>query len=461
MVLQGICTTHYRIMDLQTAFEEYVKKENLFATGNRLLLAVSGGLDSVVLCDLCIKAGYDVVLAHCNFQLRGEESERDEQFVRTLAAKHNKPVLVKRFDTAAYAEEHKLSIQVAARELRYHWFYSLLEPAADKDHPAAQFILTAHHRDDNIETLLMNFFKGTGIAGLRAILPRQGKLIRPLLFASRAELQHYAQSNQLQWVEDSSNASEKYTRNAIRHKLIPLVQELYPQAIDNLGNNLQRFREIEMLYQQSINMHTKKLIEVKGNEVHIPVLKLAKAEPLHSILYEIIRPYGFSAAQLTEVEALLQSETGRYVQSSTHRVIRNRNWLIIAPVAAEDAKHILIENPDTSVQFAEGKVSLKRLPAAGYSLNNDIRIAALDAKHVQFPLILRPWKKGDYFYPLGMTKKKKVARFLIDLKLSATAKERVWVLEMNKKIIWVAGHRIDDRFKIGNATTQVLELRLD
>ncbi|NML22297.1 tRNA lysidine(34) synthetase TilS [Pseudoflavitalea sp. G-6-1-2] len=448
-------------MDLQTSFEKFVKQEKLFSRDNRLLLAVSGGLDSVVLSDLCIRSGYDVVLAHCNFQLRGEESERDEQFVRALASKYNKPILVKRFDTAAYAEKNKLSIQVAARELRYYWFYSLLESSGDNNHPAAQYILTAHHKDDNIETLLMNFFKGTGIAGLRAILPKQQKLIRPLLFAGRAELLQYAQTNNLQWVEDSSNASDKYTRNAIRHKLIPLVQELYPQAIENLGDNLQRFREIEMLYQQSINMHTKKLIEIKGSEAHIPVLKLAKVEPLHSILYEIIKTYGFTSAQVAEVVALLDSETGKYVQSSTHRVIRNRNWLIIAPLAAEEAKHILIESSDESVPFAEGNISLKRLPAAGYSLNNGARIAALDAKHVQFPLILRPWKKGDYFYPLGMTKKKKVARFLIDLKLSATAKEKVWVVEMNKKIIWIAGHRIDDRFRIGNATTEILELRLD
>ena len=447
-------------MDLQTSFGKYVTQENLFNKGNRLLLAVSGGLDSVVLCDLCITAGYDIVLAHCNFQLRGPESERDEEFVRALAAEYNKPVLVKRFDTATYAAEHKLSIQVAARELRYNWFYSLLGTAGDKDHPGAQYILTAHHRDDNIETLLMNFFKGTGIAGLRGILPKQCKLIRPLLFAGREELLQYAQANQLQWVEDSSNASDKYTRNAIRHKLIPMVQELFPQALDNLGDSLQRFRDIEMLYQQSINMHTKKLIEIKGNEVHIPVLKLAKAEPLNSIVFEIIREYGFSSAQTPEVIELLNSETGKYVQSASHRVIRNRNWLIIAPVAAEEAQHILIEAGTDSVQFAGGTLSLKRMPAADHTIPNDARVASLDAKHVQFPLILRPWKKGDYFYPLGMTKKKKVARFLIDQKLSATDKEKIWVIEMDKKIIWIAGHRIDDRYKISNSTAEILRLQL-
>lgn len=441
-------------MDLLVSFISNIQKEQLFLPGNKLLLAVSGGLDSVVLTDLCIAAGYDVILAHCNFQLRGSESERDEQFVRNLASKYNKKVLVQKFDTEAYAIEKKISVQVAARELRYNWFYPLL------DAQEADLILTAHHRDDNIETLLMNFFKGTGIAGLRGILPKQNKLVRPLLFASRADLQHYASAKELQWVEDSSNASDKYARNYLRHQLVPVLQTIYPQVLDNLGDNIERFRDIEKLYRQAIDMHTKKLLEKKGNEVHIPVLKLAKAEPLNTIVYEIIKDYQFSPAQVNEVISLLSSESGKYVQSSSHRIIRNRNWLIIAPVVTEEAQLIVIDGPG-KLRFAHGSISLEDSLAAGYTLSTDPLVAALDAKHIDFPLIFRPWKKGDYFYPLGMQKKKKIARFLIDQKLSATAKEKVWVLEMNKKIIWVVGMRIDDRFKIMSSTKKLLTITLE
>lgn len=441
-------------MELLASFRSYIKEQELFPANSSLLLAVSGGLDSVVLTDLCIAAGFEVVLAHCNFQLRGKESERDENFVRSLSSQYNIPLLTEKFDTAAYADANKCSVQVAARELRYNWFLSLV----NAEFPVAQYILTAHHRDDNIETLLMNFFKGTGIAGLRGILPKQDKLIRPLLFASRAQLQEYANERGLQWVEDSSNASDKYTRNYLRHQLIPLVKEIYPQVSENLAHNIERFRDIESLYRQAINIHMKKLIELRGNEVHIPVLKLAKAEPLHSIVYEIIKEYGFSPAQTPEVMALLNSESGKYVQSATHRVIRNRKWLIIAPVVTDTPKLILVEEAAGTVLYPAGSIKLDLVAAADHTLSTDPRIAALDAKNIKFPLILRPWKKGDYFYPLGMQKKKKVARFLIDQKLSATAKEKVWVLEMNKTIIWVVGLRIDDRYKIRPSSQDILLL---
>src|ERR1700737_1326684 len=241
------------MMDLLNAFRYFIDKENLFSHGDKLLLAVSGGVDSVVLCELCQQAGFDFVIAHCNFQLRKAESLRDEDFVRQLAGKYGKEVFVRRFETERYAAEKKISIQVAARELRYAWFHELI------DSSTARYILTAHHLDDNIETLLMNFFKGTGISGLRGILPKQGKLLRPLLFAGKDELRQFAVDNNLSWMEDSSNQSDKYTRNYFRHRVIPLVQTLYPEAIHNLADNIQRFRDIEQLYCQSVELHTGKL----------------------------------------------------------------------------------------------------------------------------------------------------------------------------------------------------------
>ncbi|MES1214952.1 MAG: tRNA lysidine(34) synthetase TilS [Bacteroidota bacterium] len=453
-------------MDLLATFNRFIKQNHLFNPKDKLLLAVSGGVDSIVLCELCKQSGFDFTIAHCNFQLRGEESERDEQFVKKLGEKYKIELLVKRFDTEKYRKENKVSIQVAARELRYTWFSELLStsiPIAIRNQPST--LLTAHHLDDNIETMLMNFFKGTGIAGLRGILPKQGKIVRPLLFAKKEELLAFATENNLNWVQDSSNESDKYSRNYLRHQLIPLLQKIYPEAENNLAHNLQRFRDIESLYQQSIDLHKKKLIEQKGNEFHIPVLKLKKSEPLHSIVFEIIKDFGFHAAQVDDVVDLLDSDTGKYVASSTHRVIKNRNWIIIAPVATVEANTILIEEGSKIVEFLVGSLQLN------HALSREIHpdsyweptvnsIATLDAKKITFPLILRPWKTGDYFYPLGMKKKKKLSRFFIDQKLSKTDKEKVWVLEMDKKIIWVVGHRIDERFKITNETKTVLKITL-
>ncbi|MBO9566220.1 MAG: tRNA lysidine(34) synthetase TilS [Niastella sp.] len=462
-------------MSLLKGFTGYINKENLFTIKDRLLLAVSGGVDSAVLCALCHEAGYDFVIAHCNFRLRGEESERDEAFVSALGVQYGKEVLVKHFDTAVYAAERKVSIQVAARELRYAWFGELLNRQSAIDNrqlepltgsinanilnlPFVAYIVTAHHLDDNVETVMMKFFKGTGVAGLRGILPKQGKIVRPLLFARKEELTAFATAHQLSWVEDSSNAQDKYARNYLRHQVVPLLEGLYPEVISNLSDNIARFRDVEVLYQQAIEVHKKKLLEFKGNEVHIPVLKLKRAAPLPTLVYELAKPYGFSAAQTPEIIHLLDSESGRYVASASHRIIRNRNWLIIAPAVAEAAKHVIVEEGDRVVQFAVGSL---RLEAGGkkYEVGtsgNDV--AFIDMKELHYPLLLRPWKAGDYFYPLGMKKKKKVARFLIDQKVSKTDKENVWVLECNKRIVWVVGMRIDDRFKITDTSNTVIKI---
>ena len=464
-------------MDLLKKFQQYVKQQNLFQPKDKLLLAVSGGVDSVVLCELCKQAGYDFVIAHCNFQLRREESERDEKFVKELGEKYGVEVLVKKFDTEKYGEENKLSIQVAARNLRYNWFNELTgnmqytignkqkvkgNKSAETDYPLpiANWVLTAHHANDNIETLLMNFFKGTGINGLKAILPKQGKIMRPLLFAKKEDLTAFANLHKLKFVEDSSNASDKYTRNYFRNELIPGIKKVFPQVEDNLMDNLQRFGEIDILYQQAVNLNKKRLMEQKGNEIHIPVLKLLKTEPLSTIVYEIIKDYGFTAHQTEEVVTLLQSETGKYIQSSTHRVIKNRNWLIISPNLGTEAQNILIEENEKQIEFAKGKIVLEVLTTTNLKPQTTNLVAQLNADEIKFPLLLRKWKPGDYFYPLGMNKKKKLSRFFIDHKLSLTQKEKTWVIEMDKKIIWVVGLRIDDRFKITGKTKNILQISL-
>lgn len=440
-------------MNITESFRSFIAQHNLFTAGDKLLIAVSGGVDSVVLCELCQQGGYTFEIAHCNFQLRGDESSRDEKFVQALGAKYNVKVWINHFDTTAYAASKKISIQEAARELRYGWFNELLADGRN----GLSFLLTAHHLDDSIETSMMNFFKGTGIAGLRGILPQQGKIIRPLLFAGKQDLHDFARDHFLQWVEDSSNGSDKYTRNYFRHQVIPFIQKIYPGAEKNLAQNLGRFRDTELLYHQALAGHKKKLLTVKGNEVQIPVLKLQQAVPFATILYEIISDFGFSSSQTGEVAALLESGSGRYVQSPTHRIIRNRAWLIIVPIKTEEASVVPVDQPGL-YHFPAGSLLLERQPVKELKAAVSMNIACVDAAAIHFPLVLRPWKTGDYFYPLGMQKKKKLARFFIDQKLSLPEKENTWVLEMNNKIIWVVGRRIDDRFKIKEGTKEIVKI---
>ncbi len=439
-------------MELFEKFIAFIKKENLFQPKDKLLLAVSGGVDSVVLCNLCKQAGYDFVITHCNFRLRGEESERDEQFVEGLAEIYHVPFFVKSFNTIDIAATTKKSIEETARDLRYKWFEEI---RIENDF---NYIVAAHHADDNIETVLMNFFRGTGIKGLRGILPKQGKIIRPLLFARRSELEAFTSNNNLSFVTDYTNAENKYTRNYFRNTILPLLSETFPEAKENILKNIQRFTETEILYRQSIDWHIKKLVEPKGNEVHIPVLKLLKAKPLVTVLYEICKEYGFTAHQVEKIIALLKSETGKYIQSATHRIIKNRNWLIITLVETAMAQHILIEEKDKKIILKEGQIQIEKQDAGKVQLVTDRSIAMLDEAEITFPLLLRNWKQGDYFYPLGMQKKKKINRFLTDQKLSLVEKENTWILEMNKRIIWIVGMRIDDRFKVTPATKKIVKI---
>ena len=454
-------------MSLLQQFIQYCKQElKLSINQTQLILAVSGGVDSIVLVDLCNQAGFQFVIAHCNFQLRGEESTRDENFVKSLGEKYEKEVLVKIFDTKTYAEENKISIQVAARELRYGWFEEIVSGQwLVVNNNVATYsqltthnsqLATAHHADDNIETLLLNFFRGTGISGLHGILQKQGKIIRPLLFAKREEIVAYAKEQDLSWVEDSSNASDKYSRNFVRHQVVPLMKTIYPQVDDNLLGNIERFKEIELIYNASIEQTKTKLIEVKGNEWHIPILKLKKQTPLKTIVFEIIKDFGFAATQTEEAIKLLDAANGSFMASATHRLIINRNWLIIAPLQSEEAMNILIEEGTKKIVFAEGTLLFETTSTNNSLTPTDATIATLDASEIKYPLLLRPYKQGDYFYPLGMLKKKKLSKFFIDQKLSKTQKERVWVLESDKRIVWVIGYRIDNRFRLKPTTCKQL-----
>lgn len=444
-------------MELLQLFKQNIRRERLFVPGDRLLIAVSGGLDSTVLCDLCFRTGLHFSIAHCNFQLRGAESDRDQAFAAALAEHYQVPFLVQTFETRAYASEKGISLQVAARELRYHWFYSLLDNTAAPH----SLIVTAHHLDDNIETSVMNFFRGSGIAGLRGMLPLQERIARPLLFARRQDLLAYARKLELTWAEDSSNLETKYTRNYFRHTVLPAIEVQYPGTEKQLAAGLQRFRDIESIYDEAILAKKKKLLQPHGKEWRMPVALLLQTQALPTVLFELCKDFGFSAAQTRDIQSLLEAQTGKYVASSTHRIIKTRQWLLIASLANEASSAILIEENEREVVFPGGRLRLTTKRQSGWKPDPDPNKALLAAGSFRFPLLLRPWKEGDYFYPLGMKKKKKLARFFIDQKLSKTEKENVWVLESDKKIIWVVGLRINERCKITSPAGKMLEFVLE
>jgi tRNA(Ile)-lysidine synthase len=462
-------------MNLLQRFKESIHQQNLFYPKDKLILAVSGGVDSIVLCELCKQAGYDFAMAHCNFQLRGEESERDEKFVKDLGKKYGAEVFTKKFDTEKYASETKKGIQEAARDLRYEWFAEIVNPSANAQDqlaignkktnthhsPFTTHVLTAHHADDNIETVLMNFCRGTGLHGLEGIPVSSTHIRRPLLSFWKEELIEFAKVNKLDFVEDSSNRSSKYTRNLFRNEIIPMISKVYPQVKSNLQDNIDRFKEISKLYDISVLEIKKKLCKNKNSEVHIPIEQLMSYQN-KALIFEIISDYGFSEKQVEEVIKLSESESGKFIQSPStpHRIIKFRNWFIISSDKPANAETIVIEKGMSNLQFAIGNLQIKYVSVADCRLPVANSAACLDADEISFPLILRKWKQGDYFYPLGMRKKKKLARFFIDQKLSKTEREKVWVLEMNKKILWIVGWRIDDRFKITDKTKSILKISL-
>ncbi len=450
-------------MDLAEKFQTNWKNNfnHLSQSNCHLILAVSGGADSVILADLLFKSNFDFSIAHCNFQLRENESDEDEKFVRSVAEKYQKEFFIKKFETKIYVDEHKISIQEAARNLRYEWFKELINfQKANQQSTTSNFLCIAHHADDNIETVLLNFLRGTGLQGLKGIaaFDKRRKIIRPLLFARREEIIVYAKENNLEWREDSSNASDKYTRNFFRHQVIPLIKEKFATADENILNNINHFNEEHLIYEEAIAAIKKKLVEEKGNEIHIPILKLKKQVAFKTIIWEIFKQYNFHASQVDEIIKLLDAENSAFIKNEKYIVLKNRNWLVIAPNESKSSGHILIEGNDKKIIFENGMLTFEKVLTTNFKLQTSNSIATLDADEIQFPLLLRKWKQGDYFYPLGMKKKKKVSKFFIDNKLSKIEKENVWVIEMNKKIIWIVNHRIDERFKVSDSTKNILKI---
>ncbi len=421
-----------------------------------MLLAISGGVDSMVLAHLSLKYQLKFAVAHCNYQLRGQDADLDEALVVEWCKQHGVTCYVNRFNTQQIADEWKKGIQETARILRYDWFKQLCTDNKYKH------IATAHHANDNIETFLMNMMKGTGIAGLHGILPVSNGVIRPLLQCYKDDVIAYAVANAIPFRNDSSNTKDDYTRNAIRLNLIPEMQKVNATVLNNLLHTIGHLREVEQLYNKQMASEKKKLLEQRGKDIYIPILKLQKREPLHTICYELFAEYGFSSAQVPHIIELMHAETGRYMQSATHRIIKNRNFLIVTAVMAEHTDMLVVERDATMQTTAHHKLAFKLALGNDIAHQNDPLAVSINANKLEYPLILRKWKEGDYFYPIGMNMKmKKISKLLKDAKVPLHDKEKVWVLESNKKIVWVIGMRLDERYKVTPNTTEVLNIKAE
>ncbi len=446
-------------MDIHSRFKNSLDELSLPLNNARVLVAVSGGLDSMVLLRLCRDASLNLGIVHCNFQLRGEESDLDEALARDTASFLGIPFHCRHFNTEEYATVNKLSIQLAARKLRYEFFEEVMKIEG------YSYLFTAHHSNDNAETVLHNFLKGTGLPGLHGIPRISGNIIRPITMFSKEELQSFAIANNVKYREDASNASLKYTRNFLRNEILPRLEEYYPNVHSNLNENTRRFRSIENFYRFSVERQLAKLVLKKENELFIPVLKLLSIPGHEALLYEILQPFGFSDGQVQNVLSLTRSQSGKFVRSETHRVFRNRAWLIIAGVKAEESGFIHISMEDAEIEFPGGKLKLSMHDGSRIQ-DEGQDVAWLDAGKIEFPLLLRKWKTGDYFYPLGLLKpsgkpaQKKVSRFMNDKKMSVLQKEQQWVLESDKRIIWLPGLRADHRFRVSPATQNTLRIEL-
>ncbi|HRO42477.1 MAG TPA: tRNA lysidine(34) synthetase TilS [Flavipsychrobacter sp.] len=440
-------------MNLFEEFKSNWKRKSFARKEQSILLAVSGGSDSMVMCELFLKAEIKFGIAHCNFQLRSKDADEDETFVANWARKNNILFFSTRFETEKISKEWKKGIQETARDLRYEW----LEKIRSENN--FHFIATAHHANDNVETLLINLFRGTGMSGLHGIPEKNGKIIRPLLFATKENLKKHVSENEISYREDASNASDKYLRNAVRLHLLPVVEQYFPNAIEQMTDSINRFAQAEILYKKEINRQLKKLTETRGKDIYIPVLKLKKTESLETICYELFSPFGFSASQITQVIHLADAASGKFVSSATHRVIKNRDFLIITQKQHSNTDFICVSEFPCTIE-TENSVFHFSIIDKPTAFSSEANIACIDLEKTD-QLILRKWRLGDYFYPLGMgMKKKKLSRFFIDQKIPLHEKEKVWVLESDKKIVWVAGMRIDERFKIKPTTQKVLKVEL-
>jgi tRNA(Ile)-lysidine synthase len=430
-------------------FQKYIEDKKLAAKADRLLAAVSGGIDSMVMIHLLNSSGYKTAIAHCNFGLRDQESDEDAAFVRQYAETHDLPYFIEHFNTIEYARARKISIQMAAREIRYEWLEQIRN---DCDY---QSIAIAHNLDDSIETLFLNISRGTGIRGLTGIPVKTGNIIRPLLFASREEITVYAHKHQIPFREDSSNIEEKYRRNFIRHSIVPLFREINPSFSQAAAQMFENLNQVRQIYLDEMNRIEKKVIAIRPGETRIRIEDLRKQNSSELFLQEFLSVSDFSPATVAQIAGSLDSESGRSFYSPTHRIVKDRNDLILTLRESGLEKKYYIDEDTTQITEPIQIDFLQVDAGSDYKVPRDPAIACLDLHTLHFPLVLRKWQKGDYFQPFGMQGLKKLSDFFIDNKLSLIEKENTWILVSGNKVVWVVGYRIDDRFRITPRTSKI------
>jgi len=444
---------------LTDRFENHIHTVFPYIKGKKLLLAISGGIDSVVLADLLLQNDYDFALAHCNFQLRGTDSDKDEAFVKDFAQKRNIPVFTVKFDTKKTASERKISTQVAARELRYEWFENIR-----KEHQY-NFILTAHHADDNLETVLINLLRGTGLEGLTGIPERNKNIIRPLLPFTREEIKNYAEKKELKWREDLSNFEDKYTRNKIRHHILPVFKELNSGFDNSFVQTLSHLKGAQSILKETVKKAQCRIFNKTDKDAYqMDIKKIKRLKNTKHYLYEMLKDYGFT--EWEDVYHLLTAQPGKQVFSKTHRLIKDRDYLLLTKLKSNSDPSVevyKISADQKTLKTDEGTLLFKDLGVEEVENENIFKSdpekeVYLDKNKIEYPLTVRKWKDGDYFYPIGLQGKKKLSKYFKDEKISVLDKENIWLLCDQNKIAWVIGKRMDDRFKITPDTKEILKI---
>lgn len=440
---------------MQQRFEAFVREQKLFDKNDRVLVALSGGVDSVVLATLMLRSGYTFSVAHCNFHLRGEESNRDERFVRSWAEKNKIKLFVSEFDTYEYMQQKCISLEMAARELRYSMFKNLMTSQG------FSLLATAHHADDSAETFFINLLRGTGIAGLHGILPKHDNIVRPLLFATRKDIFDFAKANNIPFVEDSTNEETQFLRNKIRHRLFPLLKDLCPNFDTVIKKDIDRLRETEIVFRSVIERLRADIIEKENNICKINIDRLKKLHPIRILLYELLSEYGFNETDSNNVLASLDKESGKQFFSKTHRLLKDRNYLFITPLNADQHQERYLLNESQNMVNYPMHLIIETLEDLTFvNISKDRNIAMFDKDMLQFPLVLRHWKQGDAFVPFGMRKSKKLSDFFTSEKYSLIEKQQQWLLCSGNDIIWIVGRRTDNRYRISEKTKSILKIEI-
>ena len=429
-------------------FQNHFSASFPFLQGKKLLLAVSGGIDSMVLVHLFQQLDYDFAIAHCNFQLRGEESDGDETFVKTICEQFKIPFHSIKFDTQKLADKHKTSIQVTARNLRYEWFSKLLEENE------IDFLLTAHQLDDSLETFIINLSRGTGLDGLTGIPMQNDNIVRPLLPFSREDIATYAKENKIEWREDSSNASDKYLRNKIRHDIVPILKELNPAFLNSFQNTLDNLQQSQSLVDDASRIVYRKVVEDIHLQKKINLTELMQLPNYRAYLYQWLQPFGFTAWD--DIYDLVNATSGKQIFSTDYVLLKDRTDLIVFPKKESKEKESYWIVKGVKEVKIPLNISFCKATDTSHQTRNTIFV---DENKLTYPLEIRKWQEGDFFYPIGMEGKKKVSKFFKDEKLSLIDKSNVWLLCSDNQIVWIINKRQDNRFKVDNNTTNTLQIQ--